>query len=250
MNCDWLQDATAYSCVPVRGLHSEPGIEIGTPFSFADGSAIVLYAMSEGDKLLLSDNGEMLAHLAAVGIRLERRMPMLRDRLAPFGLHLTDDGDVRTLVPVEQGRHMLHMMISGMLSISEWEREQLGLDETTQDLAAEAELLLRAWKPHSHLELRPKIKGQSRREHVFAFLLDGEYIDVIPANHTATGNAMRKAGDVKNSPDLAGREIRVVVDDRKDPARADVERSILGSIVKAMHLSKLQALARAGGPIH
>ena len=120
------------------------------------------------------------------------------------------------------------------------------MDEQTQNLADEAEILLREWKPNSPLERRPKIKGQSKREHVFAFLLDGEYIDVIPANHTATGATMRKAGDVKNSPYLAGREIRVVIDDRRDPDRADVERQILGSLVKAMTLSRLQALARSG----
>ena len=141
---------------------------------------------------------------------------------------------------------MLATAISGLLSVAEWERDQVGLDEQTQNLAEEAEILLREWKPGSPLERRPKIKGQSKREHTFAFLLDGEYIDVIPANHTATGATMRKAGDVKNSPYLAGREIRVVIDDRRDRDRADVERQILGSMVRAMTLTKLQSLAKPG----
>jgi hypothetical protein len=55
---------------------------------------------------------------------------------------------------------------------------------------------------------------------------------------------MRKAGDVKNSPYLAGREIRVIIDDRQDPDRANVERQILGSMVKAMTLTRLQSLAK------
>ena len=66
-----------------------------------------------------------------------------------------------------------------MLSVAEWEREQLGLDEQTKNLPDEAEILLREWKPQAILERRPKIKGQSKREHSFDFLLDGEYIDVI-----------------------------------------------------------------------
>ena len=90
MNCNWLQTASAFDCVPIRGLHNEAGIEIGTPFSFADGTAIVLYAMEEGDRLLLSDNGEMLAHLSAVGININKRLSTLRDRVAPFGLTLTE----------------------------------------------------------------------------------------------------------------------------------------------------------------
>ncbi len=244
MNCDWLKTASAFDCVPVRGLHNERGIEIGTPFCYADGTAIVLYAMEEADRILLSDNGELLAHLVTVGIQTGRRVSTLRERVACFGLTLSEKGDVRALVPANQGPYMLATAISAMLSVAEWEREQLGLDEQTQNLAEEAEILLREWKPGATLERRPKIKGQSKREHTFDFLLDGEYIDVIPPNHAATGATMRKAGDVKNSPYLAGREIRVIVDDRRDPDRADVERQILGSLVKAMTLTKLQGLAK------
>lgn len=246
MNCDWLHTTAAFDCVPIRGLHNELGIEIGTPFSYADGTAIVLYAIEEGDRILLSDNGEMLAHLEAVGVQVGRRASTLRERVARFGLTLSDKGDVRVLVPADQGSFMLATAISGMLSVAEWEREHIGLDEQTQNLAEEAEILLREWKPGAFLERRPKIKGQSKREHTFAFLMDGEYIDVIPANHTATGATMRKAGDVKNSPYLAGRDIRVVVDDRRDPDRADVERQILGSLVRAMTLTKLQSLVKPG----
>ena len=246
MNCDWLKTVTAFDCVPIRGLRGEIGVEIGTPFSYADGTAIVLYALEEGDQILLSDNGEMLAHLEAVGIQVGRRFATLRERVERFGLTLSHQGDVRTLVSTGQGEHTLATAISGLLSVAEWEREQLGLDEQTQNLADEAEILLREWKPGAVLERRARIKGQSKREHTFAFLMDGEFIDVIPANHTATGHTMRKAGDVKNSPYLAGREIRVVIDDRRDPERASVEKQILGSMVKAMTLGKLQSLARPG----
>ena len=204
--------------------------------------------MEEGDRLLLSDNGEMLAHLSAVGININKRLSTLRDRVAPFGLTLTDKGDVRALVPMEQGSHMLATTISAMLSVAEWEREQLGLDEQTKNLADEAEILLREWKPQAILERRPKIKGQSKREHTFDFLLDGEYIDVIAANHVATGATMRKAGDVKNSPYLDSRSIRVVIDDRSDPERAEVERHILGSLVKSMTLTKLRELTTPTRP--
>ena len=230
--------------MPIRGLHNEAGIEIGTPFSYADGTATILYTMEEGDRLLLSDNGEMLAHLSAVGINISKHLSTLRERVTPFGLTLTDKGDVRASVPMGQGAHILATTISAMLSVAEWEREQLGLDEQTKNLADEAEILLREWKPQAILERRPKIKGQSKREHTFDFLLDSEYIDVITANHTATGATMGKAGDVKNSPYLGGREIRVVIDDRRDPERAEVERQILGSLVKSMTLTRLQELGK------
>jgi hypothetical protein len=87
---------------------------------------------------LLSDNGEMLAHLEAVGVPVGRRVATLRDRVARLGLTLGDQGDVRVLVPAEQGAHVLATAISGLLSVAEWEREQVGLDEQTQNLAEEA----------------------------------------------------------------------------------------------------------------
>ena len=131
---------------------------------------------------------------------------------------------------------------SGLIS------KTVGLDEQTKNLADEAEILLREWKPQAILERRPKIRGQAKREHTFDFLLDDEYIDVIAGNHVATGATMRKAGDVKNSPYLDSRSIRVVIDDRSDPERAEVERYIPGSLVKSMTLTKLQALATPARP--
>ena len=125
MNCNWLQTASAFDCVAISGLHNEAGVEIGTPFSYADGTAIVLHAMEEGDRLMLSDNGEMLTHLSAIGINISKRLSNLRERVAPFGLTLTDNGDVRALVPMEQSARMLATAISAMLSVAEWEREQL-----------------------------------------------------------------------------------------------------------------------------
>lgn len=250
MNCEWLRTASAYDCVPVRGLHNEPGVEIGTPFSYVDGTAIVLYAMDAGSHVLLSDNGEMLMHLSSMGIKLERKLPLLRDRLQPFGLTLTSQGDVQTLIPVEQGSQALARMISGLLSITDWERELLATDEPTQLLVDEAELLLRSWKPNAPFERQPRVIGQSHKAHAFAFRLGDEYIDVIPPNHTATGATMRKVGDVKNSPHLGRHDIRIVIDDRKDPQRAEIERQILGSLVKAMRLTKLQQLAGIGHAAH
>ena len=245
MNCEWLKAASAYDCTPVTSLHGEPGLEIGTPFSYADGTAIVLYAIQHGGRVLLSDNGDALAHLSSTGLNITRhRISKLRDRLSAFGMTLDAGGDVRALVPLQQGPQALAQAVSGLLAVAEWEREQLGLDEDVADLADAAEIYLREWKPNALLERHPKIKGQSRKEHSFDFLLDGEYIDIIPANHTATGGTMRKAGDVLNSPYLVGHSIRVVVDDTRDPGRAEAERKILGSLVKAMTLSRLKSLGQ------
>lgn len=245
MNCEWLNIAAAFNCVPVTGLYGEAGIEIGTPFSYADGTAIVLYALDCGEHVLLSDNGDMVSHLSAVGINVSSaRITQLKDKLAVHNFFMGDDLDVRGIFPKNQSAHMLVSGITALLSVAEWEHEHLALNEKSRNIVEEAEILLRQWKPGHHLERSPKIKGQSKNTYTFDYLIDGEFIDIIVPNHTATGAVMRKAGDVKNSPYLNGRDIRVVIFDLDDPSRAEGERQIIGSLAKAMLYSKLQTLAK------
>ncbi|MCI2809356.1 DUF1828 domain-containing protein [Eoetvoesiella caeni] len=244
MNCDWLKDAAAFNCVPVRGINGEAGIEIGTPFSYADGTAIVFYALEHGDHVLLSDNGDMLSHLSSVGINVSgNRMAHLKEKLAAHNFFMGDGLDVRAVFPKAQSAHMLASGISAMLSIAEWEHEHLALSERNRNIVEEAEILLRQWKPGCAIEKSPKIKGQSKNKYSFNYLIDGEYIDIIVPNHTATGAVMRKAGDIKNSPYLNGREIRIVIFDADEPERAEAERQIIGSLAKAMLYSQLERLA-------
>ena len=243
MNCAWLKDTLGFDCVAVTNMHGVPGIEIGTPFSFADGSAITLYAFTEGAHLLLSDNGDTLAHLSAMGLPLKHgKLHALRDRLSRHGLALTEAGEVRMLAPQSQGQHAIASAISALLNVAEWEREQLGVHDHANDLADLAELYLRQWKPGAPLQRHAKIKGQSNKEYTFDYYLDGEYIDIVAANHTATGAALRKAGDIKNSPWLEGRDIRFIIDDRSEPQKAETERQIMGALVKAMMFSRLQQI--------
>ncbi|MGB3290970.1 MAG: DUF1828 domain-containing protein [Burkholderiaceae bacterium] len=245
MNCDWLKEAAAFNCVPVKGLHGEAGIEIGTPFSYADGTAIVFYALAHGDHVLLSDNGDMLAHLSSVGINVSgNRIARLKERLATHNFHMGEELDVRAIFPKSQSAHMLASGIAAMLSVAEWEHEHLALNERNRNIVEEAEILLREWKPGHNIEKSPKIKGQSKNTYSFNYLLDGEYIDIIVPNHTATGAVMRKAGDIKNSPYLNGRDIRIIIFDTDEPERAEAERQIIGSLAKAMLYSRLEELAR------
>lgn len=240
MNCDWLKTSIKYDCVPVKNKYGEHGIEIGTPFSYADGTAIVIYSIEQSDsKLLFSDNGEALAHLSSVGIKINR-VQQVRDIVEKHGLSLDDDGNIKVLSNAANSAFFFAKFISGLLSLADWERERIGINEDTKNLADEAELYLKAWKPSAELIRHPKINGQSRKKHEFDFLFDKELIDVIPANATATGASMRKAGDITNSPNLdAGLSMRFIIDDRTDPSKAEIEKQIIGSISRAMLFSQL-----------
>ncbi|GAA5232996.1 DUF1828 domain-containing protein [Verticiella sediminum] len=96
-----------YDCVALTGLRGESAFEVGTPFSFADGTAIVLYLLEENQHVLVSDNGDTMAHLSSMGLEpyKHRRLNVLRERVAPFGYALGEKADFRVLSPRDQVRH-------------------------------------------------------------------------------------------------------------------------------------------------
>lgn len=249
MKCSWLTKNVGFDCLPLRSINGDEGLEIGTPHSFLDGTAIVVYAVRQNEHILFTDNGDTVAHLSASGLALgPARLAKLRERVKPHGLTLTKEGDFRSIATEMKAGNAFAKFMAGLLNVTEWEREIAGLDDDTSSLADEAEHYLREWRPDAVFVRSPSLRGLSRKEHTFDFLVGNEFIDVITANHTSTGAAMRKIGDLKNSPFLEGREIRVIVDDRRDHQKALAEKNILGSMAKAMMMSKLIQLATRHSP--
>lgn len=242
LDCAWLRQILAYDCRPVSTLAGDPALEIGTPFSFADGTAIVFYLVDQGAHALLSDNGDTFAHLRAVGLDPFRREMAIRNTLYPYGLALEPNGEIRALGPKNATAHIVATYISGLLAIAAQERGWLGVPATVNDFADDVEQYLRLWKPEEKLVKHPKLKGISRQEHVFDFMLGNELVDVITPSHQATGGLMRKLGDVLSAPGEHPK-IRVIVDDRLDFDRAETERQIIGSMASAMLFSSLLKLS-------
>ena len=68
-NCDWAQDLTRYDCQTLRALDGGPCLEIGTPFSLPDGSAINLYITQAANGMVkISDNADTLFQLDGLGL--------------------------------------------------------------------------------------------------------------------------------------------------------------------------------------
>jgi hypothetical protein len=68
MNCQLLANKFAFDCIPLLTANGEQAFEFGTPFAFADGAAINVYAIPHGDTLELTDNGDTLLHLTGMGM--------------------------------------------------------------------------------------------------------------------------------------------------------------------------------------
>ncbi|MEJ7804848.1 MAG: DUF1828 domain-containing protein [Telluria sp.] len=217
-------------------------LEIGTPFSLADGSAINLYVEQLGPQhILISDNGDTLMQMSAAGIDVwsNSRLKAIRLAISGHKLALNDRGDIRMVAQVDQGPLAFAQAITGMLALNRWIQDQLQVVVADHDLAAEAEPYILARNPLAKIIRNVHIQGASRMVHAFSLRHDHDLIDVIAPSPQSTGAVMRKVGDVVNGPFVEPYAPLIIVDDRYDPYKADKEISILASIVRTQSFSQL-----------
>ncbi|HDR9087171.1 TPA: DUF1828 domain-containing protein [Burkholderia vietnamiensis] len=243
IDCAWLHKKLAYDCRAVKTVNGERAFEIGTPFSFADGSAITFYVIEQGAHSLISDNGDTLFHLSSTGIDPfhGRRLSTIRSLLAQHGMTVEANGEIRTLGRLENTSALVANFIAGLLALTEQERAWAGVPESVNNLADEVEHYLRVLRPDQPITRNAKITGISNHEYTFQFMWGTELVDVLSPSPQATGGLMRKLGDVLSAPGESPK-IRVVIDDRGDLTRAETEKQIIGSMASAMLYS---ALAKA-----
>lgn len=241
MNCHWAKALTRFDCRPVTTPDGASCIEIGTPFSLPDGSAINVYLVQHGEHVRFSDNGDTLFQLHGMGLDVwqAQRFSALRDHAAKLNMHLDKSGELFTLARQEYAASGFAVAVAALVGVSQWASERLGEPAQEISLAARLEPYIVARDPGADLVRNKRVKGVSNVQHTFDFQHGNDLIDIIPANATATGGAMRKIGDIINGPFIAGLEPLIVVDDSKDKERADAEIGILSSITRAMPASLL-----------
>ena len=220
---------------------------VGLPFLYSDGEPVPLYVESEGDRVRFFDNGETLFHMAAIGLDVSdrRRWRPFQSIAAKCGISLKDDGEFETWERLGNAPTGFARFFSAMLAAAEWERENVGLPADAHWLIDEAEFYLHAWKPKARLDKAVSLNGFTGRPYEFDFRLDDELIDVIPASATATGGELRKLLDIRRVSGNADTKIRVVIDDRREPARAENEGKIISSLATTWSMTRL--IASVGG---
>lgn len=245
MNCQWAQALTRYDCRPVKGTDGSACLEIGTPFSLHDGSAINLYLSEVGEHVRISDNADTIFQLGGMGLDVWKpaRLSAVRDVAAHNKLSVGNDGEIFLLARAEHAAHGFAVAISGLLGIARWAAEKLDAVEPVVDLAAEVQPYIIARDPNAIFVPKPHVLGASRTDHIFDFRHGDDLIDVITASPQATGGVMRKVSDVQNGPFAGEASPLIIVDDRLDKrARAENEIAILGAVTRAMPLSALLAV--------
>lgn len=243
LHCEWAKALTRYDCHALSATGSNTAcLEIGTPFSLPDGSAINLYITeTQHGQIKISDNADTLFQLGGMGLDVWHpvREGALRTMMARHKVQLGGQGDAHIICQPAQAAQAFALAITGLLALSAWASDQLGTAPLVADIVAEMEPYIIARNPDAAFKRHPHVKGASSSEHTFDFQHGSDLIDIITAHPNATGAAMRKAGDVQNGPFAEHLLPLIVVDDRTDPDRAMNEIGILGSVTRAMPASRL-----------
>lgn len=242
LNCDWAQSLTRYDCQTLKALDGGSCLEIGTPFSLPDGSAINLYITAAGDGMLkISDNADTLFHLGGMGLDVWQatRLAALREMMAKNRMAIGKQGEVFILAQAAHAASGFALAITGLLALSAWAAEHLQAQPQAIDMLAELEPYIIARNPAATYRRKPHVRGASNTDHEFDLQHGTDLIDIIGPSAQATGAAMRKAGDIQNGPFAHNLSPLFVVYDLVDSDRAMNEISILGSVARAMPASRL-----------
>lgn len=239
MSCEGLMKRLGFDCRIV----GEKTVAVGTPFAFADGEPIHFYIDEEEDLISLSDNADTIFHLGSIGMDVsdKRTWKGVKQIVSIFGFELHDSGEIVGKIHQSAEQTLITKYISAMLAVADLEREYLGVPEEEETYVQEVEMYLKAWKPNVECSRYASATGHSGRLHRFDFGFDDKLIDAAKPHSNRTGSILRKAIDIKNGG--IETEIMVIMDDREDTERANIEMDILSATVSVLPFTRLAGLS-------
>lgn len=252
MDCNELFNSIGFRCRTLPAVDEKPIHCITTPFQYFDGDGVHLYAENLGRFMRFFDSGDTMFHLYGSGIKFrnKRSIKSLQKLVTAAGAEMSDDGEISALVPVEDGQDGFRRAVAAILSVTQWEAENAGFSSDIVNLAAEVEIYLREWKPGHQVLVDQPLSGISGRPHKFAFMIDGELIDVVSSRPQSTAAEVRKLADVRGIRSQSEVPITVIIDDRPSPIRAKQEALILSRFADVMLLTSLQQQINESGARH
>lgn len=237
MNCENFQDLIGMQCSPVGSA-----VSIASPFTFPDGDGIEIFAQTHGPQVHFFDDGFTLMHLHSSGITLrdKKHWRPLKAIADIHGTSLSEDGVFETLCSVHNASLGFARLVSTLLAVAAWEREQSGVEQDSAWFIEEVALYLKAWKPSALIIEKPTAIGFSGRPLKFHFQMGNQFIDAIQPHGASTGAELRKIVDLNTAATQPQNEVLVVIDDRgKKAEAAKQEVDIVGRVAKAWPMTAL-----------
>jgi len=235
MNCENFELLIGMRCNSVGDA-----VGVVTPFVFPDGDGIEVYAKQAGSQVHFFDDGFTLMHLNGVGIDVSdaKHWQPLRAIAGIHGTTLNKDGVFEILWPADSAAQGFARLVSTLLGIAAWERDQAGVSQDASWLVDEVAMYMRQWKPGTAINSKPPaVKGFSGKMLTFDLEVGGQFIDAINPRGQSTNAAIRKFVELNTS--VINREYMVIVDDRTNPEAAKQEVEIIGQVGVAWPMSKL-----------
>ncbi len=247
MICPELFDAMGFQCQQLTQGSAPPVYHLSTPFQTFDGDGIGLFAETDEDTIRIFDAGRTIFHIiGSAGIDLSdgRSMQPIKKLVDAAGAVLSDDGEIFMVSMRKDAEDCARRVLSAILAVSSWERDNVGIPSDGVRLASEVEFLLRQWKPSAPIESGRKGVGISGREYEFDLYQDGFLIDAVSSHPQATASVIRKLADVRGVPSQQDLKLLIIIDDRQDAIRATQEASIIRQFAPTKTVSWLQSQVR------
>lgn len=239
MNCENFQQIIGMRCNPIGDA-----LEVVTPFTFSDGDGFEIFAQDMGPQVHFFDDGFTLMHLHSAGIFLKdkKQWKPLKTIAELNGATLSDDGVFETLCPSENPSVGFARMVSTLIGVAAWEREQFGVEQDTALFIEEVALHLKAWKPNVAFLDNPTAKGFSGRSLKFHFQIDNQLVDAVQPHGATTGAELRKIIDLNYAASHKDSSVLVIMDDRLGKAdSAKQETDILSRVATVWPMTALIA---------
>lgn len=239
MNCDDFQQIIGMRCNPVGSA-----LEVVTPFTFNDGDGFEIFAQTMGPQVHFFDDGFTLMHLHGAGIFLKdkKQWKPLKAIAELNGATLSEDGVFETLCSSDNPSVGFARMVSTLIGVAAWEREQFGVEQDNAAFVEEVALHLKAWKPAAPFLENPTAKGFSGRSLKFHFQIENQLVDAIQPHGATTGAELRKIIDLNYAASHKDASVLVIMDDRLNKAAsAKQETEILGRVATVWPMTALIA---------
>ncbi len=240
MICSSLPSITGLECHPINDDGSVAMIE--TAFCFEDGDSFPVYVQKIGGQVRFFDDGGVLLHFMGRGLQFEnhRRTRFIKAAGEPFGVSLNEIGEFEIWAPADKAPTAFSNYISALVSITSWEKQQVGTQIDIAHFIDEVGLYLRAWKPKANLRPEPQYTGISGNTYTLDFDLDGKAVVAITTHPNSVSSALRKLLDIRSSPANSKLQTLVVLDDRFDQEAAKRESLVLESVASVLPMTRLQ----------
>jgi hypothetical protein len=242
MNCQTINQLTAWACAKAQGAHGEEACMLVPPVRFAGGSLVPVYVFDRGGQIEITDDGGLLESFHVSGLKLgadKRRHRGLDSALARWDVAVTN-GEVQVWSKPEALGYALQRYLGAMFSAAQWQFENLGKQADEQPVMEEAELYLRALHPHSQISRNAKLSAVSGSKQNFPLKVDDVFFDSMSLHPASTAATVKKLFDVRNVRSNLEVQITMIVDDRQVDQKAKGDLNMVSILAHVQSFTALR----------